>query len=175
MDQMVETQPAGIVPPQPRYAALDGLRGLAAYTVVVSHYVGSVSKGGPAYDGHTILEPLLQAGQVGVMLFFVISGFLMGALYMRTPWTNASARAFYVKRFGRVVPLYYLLVVVSFTLQMTLNSVWPFYYVDSFWRFMLFWYGGNNVLWTIPVEVQFYAFFPISRRGGPSRYGVSRH
>jgi len=146
-----------LVAAKQRYVALDGLRGVAAYMVVISHYIGSDYKGA----GLTILAPLHLAGQVGVMLFFVISGFLMGELYMQTPCTKENVRAFYVKRIARVVPLFYLIVLVSFTLFVARHNVWPLYYVDRLWPFMLFWNGGNNVLWTIPVEVQFYAVFPL--------------
>ncbi|PBB75215.1 hypothetical protein CK227_10510 [Mesorhizobium sp. WSM4308] len=142
-----------------RYVALDGLRGLAAYTVVVSHYIGSASP--VAYPGQSILGALHLAGQVGVMLFFVISGFLMGELYMHSPFTLENIRSFYVKRIARVVPLYYVVVLVSFALPLVANtrSVWPFYYIGNVWSYLLFWRGAN-VLWTIPAEVQFYALFP---------------
>ncbi|ESY92708.1 acyltransferase [Mesorhizobium sp. LNHC209A00] len=140
--------------------ALDGLRGVAAYSVVISHYAGQ-----------TILQPLHLVGQVGVMLFFVISGFLMGDLYMRTPFTRGNLQAFYIKRFARVVPLYYLVVLASVTLFMARQSVWPAYSIDALWHYLLFW-RGENVLWTIPVEVQFYALFPVIwwlfSRAGPA-------
>ncbi|QKC64694.1 acyltransferase [Mesorhizobium loti] len=143
-----------------RYAALDGLRGVAAYLVVISHYLGSANPGS-RYPGQEIFGYFTLAGQVGVMLFFVISGFLMGELYMQTPFNKESVRAFYVKRIARVVPLYYLIVLASFALLLTRGGVWPLYYVDPLWHFMLFWHGGDNVLWTVPVEVQFYALFPL--------------
>lgn len=135
-----------------RYTALDGLRGVAAYLVVVSHYIST------PYPTNV----MAAAGQVGVMLFFVISGFLMGELYMKTPFTKEAVRAFYVKRFARVVPLYYVVVIVSLVLFVTRKNVWPLYYVDppTIWQHLLFW-RGTNVLWTIPVEVQFYALFPL--------------
>jgi peptidoglycan/LPS O-acetylase OafA/YrhL len=135
-----------------RYAALDGLRGVAAYSVVISHYGATV-----LFDGL-----ISQVGQIGVMLFFVISGLLMGRLYMKSPFSGAAVRDFYVKRIARVIPLYYLVVFASFTLFMTRHSVWPLFYVSDadLWRYAFFW-QGRNILWTVPVEVQFYALFPV--------------
>jgi peptidoglycan/LPS O-acetylase OafA/YrhL len=136
-----------------RITSLDGLRGAAAYMVVISHFP-------PQQE---IFGGLLQQfGQIGVMIFFVLSGFLMGTLYMREPFTLAGIRHFYVRRFSRVVPLYYVVIAASFALYLLTGSVWPLYYVT--WDTVVqhaFFISALNVLWTIPVEVQFYALFPL--------------
>jgi peptidoglycan/LPS O-acetylase OafA/YrhL len=46
------------------YKALDGLRGLAAYTVVISHFSNQTQIFGGLFGS--------GAGQVGVMLFFAL-------------------------------------------------------------------------------------------------------
>src|ERR1700726_3367243 len=81
---------------------LDGLRGLAAYLVVLSH----VSNKSNLWD--TLFGA--GGGQIGVMLFFVLSGYLMGVLYLDRPFTFAEVRAYVVRRIGRVLPLFYLVV-----------------------------------------------------------------
>src|SRR5580704_17034654 len=84
---------------------LDGLRGLAAYVVVVSHisnesnlWNGLLGRGG---------------GQLGVMLFFVLSGYLMGALYLDRPFRAGEVWAYAVRRIARVVPLFYVVVTLA--------------------------------------------------------------
>jgi len=136
-----------------RIDALDGLRGLAALTVVVSHLSNQTGIFG------TILGK--GAGQLGVMLFFALSGFLMARLYMSEPPTGLSVLHFHRRRAARVVPLYFVLVGASFLLTVGLNSG-VLYRIDrsSVLEHLLF-IHGESVLWTIPVEVQFYAVFPL--------------
>ena len=59
---------------QKEIGALTGLRGVAALIVFVSH--GANEGVLPAMLGNGF-------GQIGVMIFFVLSGFLMGQLYLR--------------------------------------------------------------------------------------------
>lgn len=136
-----------------RYPALDGLRAIAAYTVVISHFTNLTGVFGGTFGS--------GAGQIGVMLFFVISGFLMGRLYADTPWTLSAVAEFYRKRAARVLPLYLLLVLVSFAVIMAGGPRRFLYEIGSgnIWQH-LFFIRGTGVLWTIPVEVQFYLVFP---------------
>lgn len=135
-----------------RYAALDGLRGIAALTVVLSHYA-SISHLAGFLD---------LAGLSGVMVFFALSGFLMANNYLGKAPTGEAIADFYIRRIARVVPLYLLIVSVSLAWGMLTGASWPFYSVtaDKAAAHFLFW-QGVSVLWTIPVEVQFYALFPL--------------
>jgi len=133
---------------------LDGLRGLAAMIVIVSHFsiVTNVFGGLLGFG----------AGQLGVMLFFVLSGFLMGRLYLTTKPTARSVAVFYRRRVARVVPLYLLVVLASVIASETFGPG-KFLYgigVDALATHLVFW-RGDFVLWTIPVEMQFYAIFPV--------------
>lgn len=136
-----------------RYPALDGLRAIAAYTVVVSHFTNLTGIFGGVFG--------FGAGQMGVMLFFVISGFLMGKLYAELPWSAAAVLDFYRKRAARVLPLFLLVVIASFAAVTMRGDAGILYEVGprNIWRHLLF-VRGTSVLWTIPVEVQFYAIFP---------------
>lgn len=132
-----------------RLTSLDGLRGLAALVVVFSHYTGLVG----AFGGL-----LVGLGQAGVMIFFVLSGYLMGTLYMQRPISTTGIAEFYVRRMARVAPLYLVLVVAAWYFL----DVWVIYNVndDNLWEHLLF-IKGHGVLWTVAVEVQFYALFPL--------------
>ena len=136
-----------------RFHALDGLRGLAAYIVVIAHFQLMTGV------GHSIAPK--GTGQFGVMLFFVLSGFLMGVLYASREFTRANLLDFYQKRIARVVPLYFLTVLFCFVVT-TGELGLKVYTVDwsNLAEHLLFW-RGEHVLWTIAVEVQFYACFPL--------------
>ena len=82
--------------PRPGHiAALDGLRGLAAMMVVFSHYAKDVK----------LLDPRIEAimGQSGVMLFFILSGFLMMHVTTGLQLTRENLRTFFISRLARVV------------------------------------------------------------------------
>jgi peptidoglycan/LPS O-acetylase OafA/YrhL len=101
-------------------------------------------------------------GQLGVMLFFALSGFLMGRLYLAEPVSFSAIAEFARRRVARVMPLYLAAVLVSFLLYSALGDYWPLYPVSSgnIWQHLFFW-KGTHELWTIPVEVQFYLVFPL--------------
>lgn len=128
---------------------MNGLRGFAAYIVFVSHFTNQTG----------FLDGTLGhgAGQLGVMLFFALSGFLMGHLYFYRSADTSEIGRFFQRRAARVLPLYFLVVLASFALPHWL------YPVDSAGRLAehLLMVKGVSVLWTIPVEVQFYALFPL--------------
>jgi len=129
-----------------RYRALDGLRGTAALVVMFFHI-------------HAIPQP---AGLMGVMIFFMISGFLMGVLYIDTSWSPKNVLEFLRRRFARVMPLYLFIVIVSYTSIILFN--YPILYkIDKLRLFIghLLVVKGISALWTIPVEVQFYLLFPL--------------
>src|SRR6266404_4822708 len=101
----------GREPPEARIAAnvdrhapvLDGVRGIAILLVMVFHYV----------TGEHHLPVLKQAflaarsGWLGVDLFFVLSGFLITGILLKTKGRPRYYRNFYIRRTLRIFPLYY--------------------------------------------------------------------
>ena len=70
--------------PTPRYRSLDSLRGLAALAVVLDHCVLSLGDRTPKLLHGLELTPLsvMTAGRLAVILFFVISGFVLSLPYI---------------------------------------------------------------------------------------------
>jgi peptidoglycan/LPS O-acetylase OafA/YrhL len=116
----VLTDTARVPPPDPgppaaasrsRFAGLEGLRGLAAGGVLLSHVYLYASPDGRAYDlGAAGIVPQ-TAGVAGVVLFFTLSGFLLyrpfaAALLAGRP--RPDLRAYLRNRFLRIVPGYWL-------------------------------------------------------------------
>src|SRR6478735_7193492 len=69
-----------------RLPELDGLRALACLMVFFSH----------TSDFAESMRPAATGGRFGVMLFFVLSGFLMGALYLNRAWDRQSVTEYAV-------------------------------------------------------------------------------
>lgn len=135
--------------------ALHGMRGVAALIVVVSHY--SNASAGAFLEGRLGVG----GGQVGVMLFFLISGFLMQYLYGSLPPTKDNVLKFAIRRGARVLPLYFFVVIASFLLfHRTRLQVEPITTSNIMDHLLLI--KGTSTLWTIPVEVQFYVVFVLA-------------
>ncbi len=137
---------------RPHLPALDALRGLAVLIVFVSH---------AANDG--MLPRWLGDGfgQMGVQLFFVLSGYLMMRLYGQTPITRRGARLFAAGRIARIVPLYGLVLLASLVLASLVGTAhYQFETAGDLARAALFIVAPRE-LWSIPVEMQFYLLFVV--------------
>lgn len=160
---------------------LDGLRGFAALWVLVAH--AQILVGAPAV-------PVLSWGELAVDLFMLLSGFLMAHHYVlrreREPWMAKSTFVtFWLRRFFRIAPLYYLLLAAAMLLgpwigewRETIARVWPVTatsparYDDQGWDNILmhvtFLFGMSPHYafrtplpdWSIGLEMAFYAAFP---------------
>lgn len=134
--------------------ALDGLRGFAAYLVFLSHYslISGIAGGSFGHGG----------GQIGVMLFFVLSGYLMGYLYGDREPTLSEIGNFARRRAARVLPLFYFMVTLAFVVSLILPALKTGYPVNDsnlFDHYLLI--RGVGPFWTIPVEFQYYGIFCI--------------
>lgn len=128
---------------------LTGLRGLAALLVVLSH-LGENGLG---------FEIFARSGRPAVALFFMLSGWLMAALYLSRPW-RSELGAFLAARAARIAPLF--LVVLGLCWALTLLDLFQWRINVSPGNFVLaclFVAAPGSVLWTVPVEVHYYLLF----------------
>ncbi|MBN2683935.1 MAG: acyltransferase, partial [Pontiellaceae bacterium] len=120
------------------------------------------------FISHSANEALLPSflgqgfGKVGVMLFFILSGFLMAHLYLREEFTLSNVVKYAAARIGRVVPLYYALIGVSVVICNYIYADFCFPFNDAGVVFQsVFFIHAPSLFWTIPAEVQFYVVFII--------------
>jgi peptidoglycan/LPS O-acetylase OafA/YrhL len=146
-------------------ALADAFRVCAIAAVVASHIVG--------YSNLTIGEapvPLSYLGDIGVDIFFVLSGYLIGGPYVRAILNDAplpNARLFALRRFFRIYPLYlFAVIVTAFSVlhQSGLHSAAA--YVVTHATFLHGFMNGeillcDGPLWTMAVDAQFYVCLPI--------------
>jgi len=151
------------LPERSYYRSLDGLRGVAALMVVYGH---------AGYFGWVPL--VVGCATIGVILFFFLSGFLMGHHYLpdtSSGVVNRRALAYWVaflfRRFTRVYPPYLLAPVVGYLLLMPLmppdfkqaKAFADLSIVDELVRIATF-KGELGIYWTIEVELFFYLLYP---------------
>jgi len=134
---------------------LNSLRGIASLIVIVSHYSNATG-----IWGRKLGE---GAGQLGVMLFFMLSAFLITYLYFDLPPTKKNIKNYLISRIARIAPLFLLVVIGSFIYKHYLCS--PFgdyaYNISGFDSLLvhLLLFHGDSVLWSIQPEIFFYIFF----------------
>ena len=130
--------------------ALDGLRGAAALLVVLSHIVALLHIPAPI-DAYRI-------GSFGVLIFFALSGFLMGRLYLDKELSIDSGLKYAIARAARITPAYYIAVIFIWLLYLFIPEI-PYEMGPVMLARSLLFSGNVGILWSIPPEVQFYGFF----------------
>lgn len=151
------------------------MRGVAALWVVFYHLWSSSGaeqlsfgiEGIAAAAAHAVF----RAGVLGVDLFFVLSGFVIAWPYIllgSDRLSGAETLDFYQRRFLRIAPVYYLSIAVALLLGSYgwLNAAADGEVVLLHVLFLQGFVedaGGaiRTVYWTLPVEMSFYAFFPL--------------
>lgn len=145
-----------------RFPLLDAMRALSALLIVTTHASGLAD-----FNATHPFGAVTARMNVGVTVFFVISGFLLYRPYALAadrgrPRPNAGR--FYRHRTVRVLPGYWL--------ALTLLAIWPGLYgvfTGDWWiyYFLLQVYGesyilrGLGVAWSLATEVAFYACLPL--------------
>lgn len=116
-------------------------------------------------------------GHIGVILFFVLSGFLITYILISEIEgnNNINFKRFYFRRIIRIWPLYYFIIIISLLILPIFFSLlkipYPNYSKEGIAYYFLilpnvarshgFFYDGAVHLWSIGVEEQFYLIWPI--------------
>jgi peptidoglycan/LPS O-acetylase OafA/YrhL len=136
-----------------KFQGLDGLRGIAILLVIIAHI----------FKKHFAFW---YFGQMGVNIFFVISGFLITTLLLKEKYTigRINLKNFYIRRGLRILPLVYLYLIVLLFLKIIYHLpitgksfIASFLFVRNLtWEND--WYTTH--FWTLGIEEQYYLTFP---------------
>lgn len=148
------------------------MRGMAVLMVMVSHFLQIVAGPASPYGTHLAasLPRFPQLGQKGVDLFFVLSGFLITGILLRTKGSSHYFKNFYIRRSLRIFPLYFAFVIGG----MVVGAIWAnpeLQWRNNWWYLcylqnvgIVFWPGkiaGPLHFWSLAVEEHFYLFWPL--------------
>jgi peptidoglycan/LPS O-acetylase OafA/YrhL len=144
----------------PRMPQLDALRGFAVLAVMYQHFAPD-----------QLWLRYLPLARLGVQLFFVLSGFLItGILLVARERVSCGEsrtfelRQFFARRFLRIFPLYYAVVIGAALIGIQGFSgplLWHLTYLTNVYNAMTGqWAGASAHLWTLSVEEQFYLVWP---------------
>lgn len=144
---------------------LDGLRAFAVLSVMAYHFSFSWAKG----------------GFLGVDIFFVLSGYLITSIVLpvRGNQIDLNIREFWIKRFRRLLPAAYVMIITTFVWVMLFNrdllhtvrgdAISSLFYTSNWWfifhELSYFDSFGSpsplKNLWSLAIEEQFYILWPI--------------
>jgi peptidoglycan/LPS O-acetylase OafA/YrhL len=163
---------------------LNGIRFIAAFLVILHHIEQYKSfLHFPNYYAEPNTVPFIEIiGHLGVILFFVLSGFLITFLLLseEKAFATISIKKFYVRRILRIWPLYFLIIVVAlfilphidiFTLpgfgkgavynNLLLKILFYVFFLPNlvFAKFGVVPFASHT--WSIGTEEQFYLIWPV--------------
>lgn len=154
-----------------RVHSLTGVRAVAALLVVLTHAAYTTGKYDDGYYGL-----LLSRAEIGVPIFFVLSGFLLFSPWVRAVASGASSPS--VKRYAwhrvrRIMPAYVVTVIAAYLVyhwrtagpnpghtweglfrNLTLTQIYTDDYLYSFLH------QGLTQMWSLAVEAAFYVVLP---------------
>jgi peptidoglycan/LPS O-acetylase OafA/YrhL len=139
--------------------SLNGFRAISILLVLLDHFTFNYS--------HKFEYKILLIGNLGVNIFFVISGFLITTLLLKEKVStgNISLKKFYIRRFFRIIPVSYLYIIVLLILNHFFNLnisllgfIGAFLFLGNIGLFHNNWYTSHY--WSLAFEEQFYLVFP---------------
>ena len=133
--------------PQRRYRSLDHWRGIACLLVVVYHstivYLATTTD---RTSWANAAANFTHRFNVGVALFFVISGYCISAAADSARRRNASVGDYFVRRFRRIYPPYWIVVVFSIGLFFLVDYRWshPLLSTEPWMQYRPWWYSPSQ-------------------------------
>jgi peptidoglycan/LPS O-acetylase OafA/YrhL len=150
-----------------RFPTFEGIRALCAFGVLAYHagtFTGVTWGPDASLTGY---EPWIQHLNVGVSVFFVLSGFLLFRPFLVAQLTDAPRPRigrYLVRRMARIYPAYWVALFVStWIVDLNLGDWWGhlrFYsLIQIYWGDTVL--GGIVQAWSLATEVSFYLFLPV--------------
>ena len=153
---------------------LDGLRSIAALSVVCYHIALRIpDKSSFDYYIKKIISFSGTTGELGVIFFFILSGFIISYLLFNEKEVNGKINIFkfYIRRSLRIWPLYYFTLIIGFVIyplydpEVTINAS-PIYFSLFLANFDQIYHGDPGIAilgvhWSLAVEEQFYLLWPL--------------
>lgn len=144
---------------KPHYPILDGLRGVAALTVVIFHIL----------EAHATshLDLMINHGYLAVDFFFLLSGFVIGYAY-DDRWHRMSIGSFFKRRLQRLQPMILIgMVIGALTFYFADSTLFPFIHTVPEWKLILVMLIGFTLL-PLPVSMDIRGWQEMHPLNGPA-------
>jgi len=157
---------------------IDGLRFLAIIPVILLHFRTAFLRYNDSYDYESlsgvskIIDKFILTGDVGVPVFFAISGFILSLPFANHYINNGkkvNVKRYFLRRLTRLEPPYIITLILFFIIHLTLHTNPLNELISSFFASLVYshnWIFGtwsiiNPVAWSLEIEVQFYILVPM--------------
>lgn len=166
--------------PRPaRDRPLDALRGICAVLVLVSHLLLPMPAVDPGYSPPARLFAWFNLGLPAVLMFFVLSGYVIG-LTTQVPAGPAALADYLRRRAWRLLPVTYGAILLSWWLHPAVDGrmlLGNFLFLQNYLPYPLTgWFLppllNNQVLWTLHYEALYYVLFILVWRLAPPASAV---
>ncbi|HEV3137092.1 MAG TPA: acyltransferase [Pirellulales bacterium] len=153
-----------------RFAAVDSVRGLAALAVACFHFYNQLALSSPAPLWGKAVQLVMTHGDLGVVVFFVLSGFVIACSLHGARIDALLVGKFALRRSLRLDPSYWLTIFLTYiSLLILMRQGWTtrlelptgrevvanMFYLDN----LLDCRSIVKVGWTLCLEIQFYLIF----------------
>jgi peptidoglycan/LPS O-acetylase OafA/YrhL len=147
---------------RPRVFGLDLMRAIAILMVLFGHCVWIFP------DSNTLFHQMMVlSGFLGVEVFFILSGFLIGALlydlYLKEAFTFSKVLYFLKRRWFRTLPNYFLILLLDIGIASIVGYATP-----DLWKYFVFLQNFHTTMlpffpesWSLAVEEYAYIVLPV--------------
>ncbi|MEZ5172425.1 MAG: acyltransferase [Bacteroidia bacterium] len=141
---------------------LDGIRGFAVSFVLLYHFLPKTISLATGSTFNKIWDVFWLMGWSGVDLFFVLSGFLITGILYKSKSKKNYFKNFYIRRFLRIFPLYYLVIIMSAIFIRDYHvDIWYWLYLSNFdVSLNIPFHPVLVVAWSLSIEEQYYLLYP---------------
>lgn len=154
---------------------LHALRGIAATLVMLFHWEQFFPSAGLAIQefvpADSLIDPTVYIGfgWMGVPLFFILSGWLLGGQVIKADINSRYLRQFWTRRFLRIYPAVWAEIILLLLIGGSVPGLIDQASYDTLHLQFLLWLNLppfmaaplNGVWWTLPVELGFYLLLPV--------------
>ena len=166
---MIEMDKVKLVGSDEKLDYIDIVRGIAILMVILVHTSQAVN------GVSQLVGDINRYGQMGVQLFFVASAYTLCFSRIKRSKEQQPLRSFWIRRFFRIAPLYYVAIIGYFLLESNMHILdrikmsYSLYNFETITANILFVHGfvpaaNNNIVpggWSIGTEMAFYLIFPL--------------
>ena len=155
--------------PKNRLDGVDGIRALACLWVFLTHAVVYSPVLRSLSSSNAVLRVLIN-GELGVAIFFVLSGYLLAMPFWRAYHSNLKMpdlKIYFLRRIARIAPEFYVCVILTALLGNAVSGKWDLIQIGSLLTFTspflpaMYAPSFNIALWSIGIEMQFYFLLPL--------------
>ncbi|BES60615.1 acyltransferase family protein [Dysgonomonas capnocytophagoides] len=153
-----------------KFEYIDSLRGIAILLVVGVHIL-TYFKGNTSEFFPPLLTEYIYDFRCGVSLFFIVSAYTLAMSHDRRSDEKYASRNFFIRRFFRIAPIYYLAIICIYLYRYNFNVADFIEGTKSFWfvsNFLFINTLSPHIIgiivpggWSVSVEFMFYILFPI--------------